>query len=162
IFDDSTVTAKNSGNVSLSATDTSTITADAGGVAVGIAASTLGQGATVAASVGAATANNVLTSSVKAFIDSSTVTSAGGVSLGAESEATIAALAFGTAVSGAGSTGGGGLTGALAGAGAGASNLIITTVETYIRDADGGKKVKAGAGLALTASDDSDIVADAG
>src|SRR6185295_12352250 len=74
----------------------------------------------------------------------------------------INALAFGTAVAGSGSAASG-LTGALAGAGAGATNTVHRTMETCIRDAENGLQISTETGaVSLRSDDDSKIVADAG
>ena len=161
--------ATTGGGVTVTATDMSEIDADAGGVAIAIAYGS-GTGATGALSVGAATANNTIDSSVSAFVDTSSVIADGDVTLSAEAkknpalsgEYRINALAFGVAVSGAGSTGTG-LTGALAGAGSGATNTIDTRVSAHISESGGSKKVASNAGsVTLTANDESSIRADAG
>ncbi|MDB5856869.1 MAG: Hemolysin-type calcium-binding region, partial [Ramlibacter sp.] len=161
----STVTVNGTnGDITLSATDDSDITADAGGVAIAISAAT-GGGASGSGSIGAAVATNTINTATTAAIDGSSATAARNVSLTATSTTDIDALAFGAAVAGSGSTGSG-LTGAFAGAGAGTSNKIDARVSAYIKDAsssDGTRKVQATAGtVTLSATDDSTIIADAG
>ncbi|NEU80298.1 DUF4347 domain-containing protein [Nostoc sp. UIC 10630] len=157
IKNNSTVTANN-GDVSLTATDSSIIKADAGGIAIAIAAS-LGAGAKGAASIGAAVATNTVNNSVKALIDGSTVTAQSDVILSATSTAAIDALALGGAGAGAGGAGAG-LTGALAGAGAGTINNINLSIEASIKN---NSTVTANNGdVTLTANDNSKIKADAG
>src|SRR5262249_52148376 len=80
----SDVTTGGQGSVVVTATDATQITADAGGVAIAVA---VGQGSNVAGSIGAAIATNTVANTVKAFIDSSQVTAAGGVRLSAQTQA---------------------------------------------------------------------------
>jgi len=157
IKNNSTVTANN-GDVSLTASDSSIVKADAGGIAIAIAAS-LGAGAKGAASIGAAVATNTVNNSVKALIDSSTVTAESDVILSATSTAVIDALALGGAGAGAGGAGAG-LTGAVAGAGAGTINTINLSIEASIKN---NSTVTANnSDVTLTATDSSTITADAG
>ena len=80
----STVTTTNGGNVIVTATDTSSIAAIAGGlgVGVGVGVGDLG-GAGLGVSLGVAAANNDIENTVKAYVDGSSVTSAGMVKLSA-------------------------------------------------------------------------------
>ncbi|MBD2449019.1 DUF4347 domain-containing protein [Nostoc sp. FACHB-152] len=157
IKNNSTVSANN-GDVSLTASDSSIVKADAGGIAIAIAAS-LGAGAKGAASIGAAVATNTVNNSVKALIDGPTVTAQSDVILSATSTAEIDALALGGAGAGAGGAGAG-LTGALAGAGAGTVNNINLEIEASLKN---NSTVTANNGdVTLTANDNSTINADAG
>ena len=94
------------GAVTLRATDNTTITADGGGISIALAPGAGGVGA--APSIGAGLADNDITSSVKAAISGTTLGSAtqrtGAVTLDAESNAEIKALAFAGAVAAAGGT----------------------------------------------------------
>ncbi len=167
----SSVTTTNSGSVNLTADDYSSIYADAGGVAIAIAAGK-GGGKALSGSIGAAEALNSETDTVSADIDSSTVDADGGVSAMAQSALPtgstaayrIDAVAWGVAVSGSGSgSGGGSLSGALAGAGSGASNTVDDTTAAYINNCNNPYYVHANGGaLSLTASDDTSIRADSG
>ncbi len=170
IKDGSSVTTTNFGQVNLTATDSSTIEADAGGVAIAIAASK-GGGSFGSLTIGAAAASNTETDSTKAYIDGSTVDAAGSVSAtamsavptGSTAPYRIDALAFGVAVSGSGSGNGSGLiSGALAGAGSGASNTIDNTIAAYIKDCTSSYYVHATGTLSLMASDDTSVRADSG
>ena len=75
----SSVTTTGSGNVALTATDSSSIKDDAGGVAIAIAASE-GGGSAVSGSMAAAVAHNDETDTVDADIDGSSVTAVGSIS----------------------------------------------------------------------------------
>src|SRR5262249_3904128 len=139
IQDGSTVTA-NGGDVELTATDSSEIQADAGGVAISIAYAKQ-TGVAVAASIGAANANNTIKNSVSAFIDNATVTASRGVTLTAQSQKDpnstaayrINALAFGAAGSAAVASNSG-VSLSLDGAGSSATNNIDDTIAAYIGD----------------------------
>ena len=166
----SSVTTTNGGNVSLTATDSAAIDADAGGVAIAVAAGKGGQ-TTGSVSIGAAVASNTETDTDKAYIDGSSVTAAGSISVKAQSVAPtgstapyrIDALAFGIAGSASATGSGSGTTGALAGAGSGAYNTVDNTVAAYIKDCTSNYSVNAnGGGLSLTASDDTSVRADSG
>nr|WP_293778378.1 DUF4347 domain-containing protein [uncultured Oxalicibacterium sp.] len=151
----SSVTTTNSGSVSLTATDSSFISANAGGLGIGVAFG--GGGAGV--SLGVAAADNNIQNSVSAYIDNSLVTSAGGVSLSAMQTATIESLSIGGAV--AVQAGGGGA--AVAAAGAGSNNTIKNTIAAYVNNSLGSTKgIRASGAIALTASDDATITANAG
>ncbi|MEM8721737.1 MAG: DUF4347 domain-containing protein, partial [Cyanobacteria bacterium P01_G01_bin.39] len=107
------------GDVDLSATDNSTIIADAGSVAASLS---LGASAAASLSVGAGIADNSINSNVQAYIDNATVNAVdGNVNLTADSDNTIDSLAL--AIAGAFSIGGT-VSGAFAGAGADATNII--------------------------------------
>ncbi len=123
IKDDSTVTTTDGGALNLTAADNSVILSDAGGVSISVAYGK-GTGTSISGSIGAAVASNTETNMVSAYIDTSTVDAAGGVSLmatsalpvGSTADYRIDALAFGVAVSGSGSSTGNGISVALAGA----------------------------------------------
>ncbi len=125
------VSTQNGGAVSLSATDNSDILADGGGtsVAVGVPTDPISLGASIA--IGAGYATNSITNVTKAFIDDSTVASAGKVTITATSNATIASTAFGVALSVAGGL----VAGSAAGSGAASYNTIDDTVYAYIQNA---------------------------
>ena len=78
----------------------------------------------------------------------------------------IDALAFGVALSGAGSSGGTALTGSLAGAGAGVGNKIDSTTHAYITQTTNADSavvdVQSGGALLVEATDNSKIRADSG
>ena len=174
IKDNSSVAAAKQGNtlsgVTLTATDSSELKADAGGVAIAIAAKT-GSGGTGSGSVGAAVANNTLSDTVNAAIDSSTVTASGAVSLTAKSQKRqgstadfrVDALAFGVAASGAGQAGTG-ITIALAGAGSSATNTVDNSITAAITNTGGTSTlVEAdGGGVSLMARDDTSVRGDSG
>ena len=143
-------------SVLIQATDSSHIWALAGGVGVAVATGSGGSGA-----AGVAAASNEITDTVAAYIDSSKVTSAGGVEIDAQSTSSIAALTFGVAV--AVGTGGGGLAGS--GAGAGSGNTIRNSVSSSIRNSTtaNGKGVTANGGkVVLTATENANVMAGAG
>ena len=88
-----------------------------------------GGAAGVAVSVGVGYANNDIEDQVKAFVDGSSVTSAGAINLSATEGATIQSLPIGGAIAVAG----GGIAGvALAGAGAGTTDTVKNVVQSYI------------------------------
>jgi hypothetical protein len=111
-----TATVTTDGHVTLAATDSSKVDSNAGGVGLGIA---LGAAAAVGVTVGAA--RNVVsgTNSVRAAIETGSVTAGGDVSLTAHSKQQIDALAFGVAVAIAGGDGTG-----VALSGSGASSTV--------------------------------------
>ena len=122
------------GEVTIVASDDSSIRADTGGFAIAIAAS-LGSGTSAAASIGISVSLNEIGlnsgRSVIAEIDNSRVTAAGAVSVAALSTATIDALAIAGSASGSGSSSG--LGGALAGAGVGSANTIESSIRASVR-----------------------------
>ena len=122
--DKSTVDA---GSVELSANDTSQIKADAGAAAV--AASFGGVG--VAISIGVALAENQISNEIESYINNAVVTTtAGDVAVEAKENATITARTAAAAVSAA--VGAYGV--AVSGAGAEATNVILTKTNAYIED----------------------------
>src|SRR5262249_41848080 len=124
----SSVTTYNAADVTLTATDDSTIPADGGGLALAGAG---GANGGLAASVGAAAAVNEINNNVFAKIVGATVTSAGAVGLKATSSESITAITVGIAGSLAGGSGGGI---ALGGAGSGSGNTINDDTEALIID----------------------------
>ncbi|MCA9138153.1 MAG: hypothetical protein KDB00_15385, partial [Planctomycetales bacterium] len=142
------------GGVSLSATDHSTIIADAGGVGAAVGA---GGAAGVSASFGFSAAENTVENSVRSNISGTTVLAFGDIDLTASEQATIDALTIGGAVA----VGAGGAAGIGVGAaGAGSGNTIRNQVEASLRD---GANVETTTGsVALSATDDSSIYADGG
>ncbi|MDO8955218.1 MAG: PKD domain-containing protein, partial [Gammaproteobacteria bacterium] len=148
IADASTVSGA---KVALSATDTSTIVADAGGFSLarspGVGAGQL--------SVGIGAAVNAITAEVVAEASDSQLNGgAQGVSLTASSTASIQALTLGGALSNGGAV-------TVAAGGAGSSNTVHSGV--HARLANGSLAlVDQGGGLTLSATDGSTVVADAG
>ena len=142
------------GGVSLSATDNSSITADAGGV--GIALGITG-GSSGGVTVGISAATNTVTNQVLAYIDGSTVNSAGALTLTASETSTIYALTIGGALS----VGGGGAGVGVGLAGAGSGNTIDNTVEAYIQDNASVTTTSSG-NVTLMATDSPTITANAG
>ena len=142
------------------------VRADSGGYALAIASST--GGISGAVGIGAAESKNEVGQnggdSVLAYISNSSVVVTGPLTVDAVTTASFEALGIGFSGAGAG-TSGSGLTGALAGAGAGTLNNVAMTIEALI---DGGSSVtaKSGNGLtgnvSLTATDNSQLTADAG
>ncbi|MCK9231001.1 MAG: hypothetical protein M0P18_10020, partial [Syntrophales bacterium] len=135
------------GDVALTASDASAITAVAG--AASLAGSVGLIGASV--SIGVALASNTIVNDVQAFVSGSTVVSRS-LDVEALEYATIDALS--TAASGALSAGIFSL--AISGGGAEASNVIANTTESYIT----GGTVNVTGNLAITARDDSASTAD--
>ena len=154
ITGNSTDTTKTSGDVKLTATDMSSIEAIAGGLGIGVGVGGAG-GAGI--SLGVAAANNNISDTVQAFVNSSTVTSAGMVALGATENATIKTVTVGGAVAvGAGVEVGVGV----AVAGSDSNNTIDNNVDAYIA---GGSTVAAqGGSLSIDATDTSIITAGGG
>jgi Ca2+-binding RTX toxin-like protein len=153
LIKNSMVTSSN-GSVKLTATDESTITADAGGVAIAAAG---GQGGGISVSAGISLAINNIANTVTALIVLSTMTSAGNLELTATSKAIIDALTIAGGGSFAGGQGGGF---SFAGAGTGSGNTIRNMVEAAIRN--GSTITSTNGDVDLAASDNSTILADAG
>ncbi|TWU31778.1 dockerin type I domain-containing protein [Novipirellula artificiosorum] len=160
ITGNSLITAS-AGDVTLTATDNSTIKADAGGFAFAFGA---GKSTSGALSIGASFAHNEIENQVRAYISGLTVpqdanvavvSAAGDVALLANSEAIIEAVTVGVAIAAGGSASGLGLAGS--GAGALAHNEIANTVEAFTATA--GTFATNGGDLKLTAQDDSNITA---
>ncbi len=82
------------GDISLNAADTSVIDSNGGGLAIHISGAI---GAGIAASLGVAYAMNDITNTVKAFIDSSSATASGSVTLSATENDTVQSLTVGGA-----------------------------------------------------------------
>ncbi|MDP6718892.1 MAG: hypothetical protein QGF59_09600, partial [Pirellulaceae bacterium] len=113
-------TRGNNGSVTLTTNSKSVLfRADAFGVAAAYASGGIQNSGGLAIGVGLAF--NTLKGSSKAYVDSSTVTSGGGVTISADSQPDIDALAIGVAASVARGTG---TTGSLAGAGSAAKNVV--------------------------------------
>ncbi len=150
---DSSVTTTKSGDVIVSASDTSGIQAIAGGLGIGLGVGTVGGGG----SLGVAAANNYISNDVYAFVDGSTVNAMGGVSVTATEKATI----FTITVGGALAVGVGGVTGVgVAVAGSASTNTIKNDVEAYVHD--GGSVSANGGDLSIKAEDTSNITAGGG
>ncbi len=130
----SNVSGGSAGNVNVVAGDISTITANAGGIGVGVGVGSAGSG--VGASLGVAIGINDIENDVRAYVDSSSVVSGGGVLIAATEAATIVALTIGGAVAVGASTGGGSGTG-VAAAGAGSGNTVKNKVQAYISNTAG-------------------------
>ncbi len=147
--DISSSTISTSRAIQVTAGDTATVAADAGGFAIAIALSDKAQGV----SVGLSAARNDITSSVTADVDQSALVAGNltgrldAVAIGASSAPTIDALTIGGAVGPNGASG------------AGSSNDITTTVAATVSgssvDADRG-------GAAVTAVNEAKVKADAG
>ncbi|MEY2517006.1 MAG: hypothetical protein QOJ89_4364, partial [bacterium] len=141
------------GAVAISATDDSTVMADAGAVVVALTSG-------VSASVGRSVAVNEITSVVRAGIDTASVVSAhDDVRVLASSVPTIDARTLAGAI--AAGTGGGSaaLTISVVGAASGSRNTVISTTEAYVRNTT---TVDAGGTVKVSATDASSIVGDAG
>ncbi|MEO8493909.1 MAG: hypothetical protein ABI614_02485, partial [Planctomycetota bacterium] len=162
IDDDAAVTTTHGGDVNLSAMNTASIEAVAGGLAL---AGAIGGESGIAVSVGAALALNDISSVVtEAYIAGATVDSAGNVALLATDSSTITAVAIG--VAGSLATGSD-LAVAIGGAGSGVGNQVTSTTKALITDAkqDGSgtrSNVSSGGDVSLTATDNVSIVAGAG
>ncbi len=154
ISDASTVTTLGTGAIMLSATDSSTITADAGGVSFALGG---GQGGGIGVAVGVSVAVNEINNTISAAIDSSTASSAGTVQLSATSNATVDSLTLAGAPVVAGGQGGGV---AFSGAGAGSGNTINNTIEASI--ASSTITLTGSGAIHLAAEDTSKVTADSG
>lgn len=150
------------GAVSLSAKNTASIDAK-----IVAASASVGGGGTagVGVSVGAAVANNYIgydgdtrkPSEVQAYIQNSSLTAGGALSLSAIDSATINAFVF----SGSAAISGGGTAGvAASGSGVSTENKVATVVKAFV-DGDGATGIQA-TQATLTAKDSSTIKADAG
>ncbi len=136
------------GDLELRSVDSRQIVADAGGFGIGVA---VGKGTTLAGTVGVGIALNEIASSTKALLEASQVDADHEVLVLASADAaTIKALSI-AATAGVGVTTR--LGGTLSGAGAGANNVMATTIEALIQ----GGSVSAGDGVELQARDDSTI-----
>ena len=117
-------TAAGADSLDVTAVDTSTIKALAGGVGIAISSSGV-----LGLAAGVSVASNEIENTTEAYVDSSHVNSAGDVNLTATSTPMIEALTIGVAVAAA--TGGlGGIAGS--GAGAGSGDTVEDTVKAYI------------------------------
>ncbi len=158
----STVSSGAGQAITLTARDNSNITADAGGVSLGLAS---GGDVSGTDAQGAAVAVNSIGNTVLASINNASVTSAGGLDLtattlnsGGKPGESIFALTLG--VAGALASGGEeGVGIGLGGAGSGSNNQVHNTVEASIR---GSHSVTAQGSITLTAQDSADITAAAG
>ncbi|MEA5569032.1 DUF4347 domain-containing protein [Anabaena sp. UHCC 0399] len=134
----------------LTASDSSTIKADAGAASI---AASLGGTAGVSLSIGVALANNLISNEVEAFInnaDNSFTTTTGGVSLSATTNANIQALSVAASLA----AGFGGTAGvAISGAGAAAVNTILTKTNAYIK----GSVINSAGAVSLTATNSATI-----
>ncbi len=158
ISGNSTVKTLNAGDVIVTATDSSSIEAIAGGLAVGIGIGL--ELAGLGASLGVAAASNNIENNVKAYVDSSVVTSAGMVQIAATEQASIFTVTIGGAVSlglGVGELLGVGI--GLAVAGSDSSSNIADNIDAYVSD---GSTVTAGGSVSIDATDNSSITAGGG
>ncbi|BAS59688.1 hemagglutinin/hemolysin-like protein [Leptolyngbya boryana NIES-2135] len=146
-----------SGAITVSATDDSTLHADAGGAALAIAIKPSSNAASVSA--GAGLSYNDVTNMVSAYVDKSTLTASGNVAITAASTGTIDSFALGAAA--AVSTNASWLAMSLSGAGAGANNDIETTISAYVTNGSSITTSNSGT-ISISATDDSDITADSG
>ncbi len=121
------------GNVTVNATDDSSILADAGGVAISVA---IGEGASsdaLAVAVGAAVAiNRIVASRVEATVDQATILASGNLAVTTHSTTEIDSLALGGAVAIGASGGGGGI--AFSGAGAVTYNTVRRVEQASLSD----------------------------
>ncbi|AOX01713.1 hypothetical protein BJP34_21745 [Moorena producens PAL-8-15-08-1] len=146
---DSTVTSSNNGAINITATDNSTVVADAGGFAVGVS---IGSGFSGGLTVGVATAENIITNTVQAYIDNSIVTADGDLTVNAISTSTINNLTMAGAVSVSVSSS---ATASASGAGAETINQIQNTIEAYIHNNSDVESTNGS--INLTAEDNSTI-----
>jgi len=155
ILGGSDVSTVSGGDIRLTATDTPTIEANAGGVALSVE---LNSGTNVPVAIGAAASYNEITGgSIKARIDHSTATAGGAVALQATSEPTIKAQSISLSV-GAAMSGGSGSGVTFDGAGAGAGNTIGNATEASING--GSTATTTGTGsVIVNATDTSKITA---
>jgi hypothetical protein len=149
-------------NIDVTADDTSTITADSGGIAFAAAVSS-GSGSGASLSIGASLAfNTVEDSFVRANIDDSEIDATNNLTVTATSTGTIDALTFAGAAAVGASSGGGGY--AASGAGAYSQNTIENSVEASITNSLPGanpeQNIRAGGLVAVSATDTSTIHAE--
>ncbi|WP_036477316.1 LamG-like jellyroll fold domain-containing protein [Myxosarcina sp. GI1] len=149
VDNNSTVTSANSGAITIKATDNSTVTADAGGFAVAVS---IGSGFSGGVTAGVATAENIISNAVSAYIDNAEVTAAGDLTIEATSTSNIENLTMAGAVSVAASTS---ASLSASGAGAATTNDITNTIEAYIQD--GSKATSTSGAISLNAQDNSTI-----
>ncbi len=150
-------------NVSITASDDTTITADGGGVGLAIQIGSQEQGSSASGTIGLSVAINEVEKTTRAFIQAATVVAVGALAVTARSKKadedtySIDALLIAGAVSANDNSQGTG--GALAGAGAGARNVINRIVEAYIKDSPA---VSGGTEVTVFAQDESSIRTDSG
>ena len=147
-----TATSASATAVQVRVDDTSTVRTAAGGVGIAVP-----QGVGTGVAVGVAVAVNTVTTVTTASIVNTQLASTGGILLTAASSPTIAAHTIGVAVA----------TGAESGtrfgaAGAGSGNTIDSTTEAFIKDSSAREITAGSAGIGLTATDTSKIIASAG
>jgi len=155
--EDSTITTTGTeGDMTIAATDSSSIEATVGAVAASFA----GGGTGVGVSIGAAFALNTIgfdllkgDAQVRAYIDDSTVTAGGDLSVISTADETIESRVLAGAVAIAG----GGVGVGVAGSGVVALNMMATDIEAYIGGATG-STITAGS-VSLQADDTSSIMA---
>ena len=149
------------GGILISATDDSAIHVYAGGIALawGYSSRKEDRGIGTSVTIGVAIAINRIDNDVEALIEDATVDSGGEVELTATSTSTIYSLTIGGSVSVATGEKAGF---ALAGAGAGSGNKTQNTVTAAIKNVNSVTTVTAAGGVSLTATDSSQIMADAG
>ncbi|MDK9703142.1 MAG: DUF4347 domain-containing protein [Sulfuritalea sp.] len=152
IANGSTVSTTAGGAVKLTAVDASVISAIAGGLGVAGAGGAGGGGA---GSLGGAASNNDIANEVKAYIDSSTVTSAATLEITASEVGAISAISIGAAVAGAGGAGGGF---AASAAGSGSGSVVANTVAAYIAGSTGASNVSSTAGAVKLAATDATVI----
>ena len=149
-LDGTGTTGINAASVNLSAQDSSTINANAGAASL---AASFGGTAGASVSIGVALAQNIVTNQVEAAIKNASngvTTASGAVTLNALESATIKALSVAASIA-AGFAGTAGV--AISGAGAEATNVILTSINAHI---DGSNVTSAGA-ASLTATNTSTI-----
>ena len=145
------------GDLTLSATDDTDILSNAGGVSVGVLA---GGGGGAAVTVGASVAVNTVANQTRAGIAGSTVSAAGELSLTSLSDANIWALSLAGAVSVSAGGGGGN---AVSVGGAVAVNTVANKSLAYITNSgDQRSDILSAAAVTLSATEDTDIIANAG
>ena len=151
----STVTSNNGGAVSITATETAKITAESVGAAVAVAVGGVGG----AASVGVGLADNEVKSTIKAYSDQSTITSAGAIDLKASSSSTTTSLSIAVAVSVSGAPAGL----AVSGGGANSTSLVENTVQAYaVGTAAKKSDITAADPITISATETSKLTAEVG
>ncbi|WP_261842146.1 LEPR-XLL domain-containing protein [Aliamphritea ceti] len=127
-LDNSSASAKtiSAGSITLSSTNTSKITADAGAASL---AAGFGAGGGISGSVGVALARNTVDNDTRSYINQVNQISGGAVSLNAVTNNTIKAVSVAASVAAAGGAGGGI---SLSGAGAEANNEVTGMTAAYI------------------------------
>jgi hypothetical protein len=154
IIDSESVTTDK--GVRITASDASKVDANAGGAGLGV---TLGSSAAVGVTVGAARSVVTVKSTVRAAVESSTVSAGGDVSLRAESKQTLSSLGFGVAINVAA---GGSAGVSVAGSGAFVSTTLATASTAEVLSSTVTAGTVGTGSVAIGAFDEPSVTSDAG